>query len=212
MSAMPSPHQFSPTHSRDSSAGSTTSSPLTPTFSTRGHSRWPSSSSSLVTNPDSPANPNKTQLHDLVEDPSERDDSFDEPRDSAHEPLCICDTPFCEHRQEQISQQTSASLSTPEWTPGDDYFETGQLPSGPTTIKRRRSGEFNSDSLSSRLSRHFPSISKRFGGHRSTASVSTTNLRRQKRFPAEKLYVLLPVACSFPVALDSDDFPSGQIS
>ncbi|KXT17077.1 hypothetical protein AC579_4366 [Pseudocercospora musae] len=176
MSAMPSPHQFSPTHSRDSSAGSTTSSPITPTFSTRGHSRWPSSSSSLLTNPDSPANPNKTQLHDLVEDPSERDGSFDEPRDSAHEPLCICDTPFCEHRREQISQQPFASLSTPEWTPGDDYFETAQLPPGPTTVKRRRSGEFSSDTLSSRLSRHFPSISKRFGGHRSTASVTTTNL------------------------------------
>lgn len=79
-----------PGHSRTSSASSITS-PITPTFSSR-HNRWPSSSSSLATTPDSPANPAKSALGDLVEDPAERDDlsEYDEAELAADEPLCIC--------------------------------------------------------------------------------------------------------------------------
>ncbi|KAK4610040.1 hypothetical protein CLAFUW4_13678 [Fulvia fulva] len=172
---MGSPYQISPSHSRESSAASTTSSPITPTFSARGHNRWPSSSSSLVTSPDSPAATptSKSPLGDLVEDPSERDDPFDDLR-STDEPLCICDTPWCEHRQESVSRQL-IPLPTPEWSPGDDYFSDGQLPGH--TAKRRRSGEYSTDSFSSRLSRRFPSIRKRLSGHRSAFSVSSTKLR-----------------------------------
>ncbi|EME44786.1 hypothetical protein DOTSEDRAFT_72285 [Dothistroma septosporum NZE10] len=175
-SDMGSPDHVSPTHSRESSAASTTSSPITPTFSARGHNRWPSSSSSLVTSPDSPAvTPTaKSPLGDLVEDPSEREDSFDSDYRSTDEPLCICDMPWCEHRQESVSQQP-IPLPTPEWSPGDDYFCDGQLPGH--SVKRRRSGEYSADSFSSRLSRHFPSIRKRLSGHRSAFSVSNTNLR-----------------------------------
>lgn len=174
---MLSPYRESPAHSRDSSTASSASSPVTPTFSVRGHSRWPSSTSSLVTNPDSPANPPKSQLHDLVEEPAEREESyyFDEDyRDSLDEPLCICDTPFCEHRRSNsVAQQIPALPATPEWSPGDDYFDDGYL-SGESSTKRRKSQDVSMDSFASRLSRRF---SKRFGGHKSVSSVSTTILR-----------------------------------
>lgn len=85
-------HQPSPAHSRSSSGASTSSSPITSTFSTRSHSRWPSSTSSLVSAPDSPLNVNKSALQDVVEDPAERDDDalYDLPFESTDEPLCIC--------------------------------------------------------------------------------------------------------------------------
>jgi len=88
---------FGPAHSRSSSGASSVSSPITPTFSTsnRSHSRWPSSTSSLVSSvPDSPVNVNKSALHDLVEDPAERDDVLEDvPEAGVEEPLCICKSP-----------------------------------------------------------------------------------------------------------------------
>lgn len=57
--------------------GSSPSSPLGSSFSSRSHSRWASSSSSLVTTPDSPINVTKSSLHDLVEEPAEKDDALD---------------------------------------------------------------------------------------------------------------------------------------
>ncbi len=92
------PPLYSYGHSRDSSAASNMSSPVTPTFSTRSHSRWPSSSSSLATSPDSPSNNGpKTTLEDLVEESAEREDGFStfETGGLGEEPLCICELSNC---------------------------------------------------------------------------------------------------------------------
>ncbi|RMZ21115.1 hypothetical protein D0859_14877 [Hortaea werneckii] len=158
MTAGEPPYTASSAHVRHDSGASIASSPLTSTFSSRGHNRWPSSGSSLASNPESPANVTKSPLHDLVEDPAERDDcTQDRPNDSADEPLCICDTPFCEHRP----SITSITASNPEWTPGDDSFSDGELPA-PQSISRRVSSEnAHGGSLASRLSRHWPSMSRR---------------------------------------------------
>ncbi|WPH01076.1 Hypothetical protein R9X50_00391100 [Acrodontium crateriforme] len=163
-----SPYHFFPAHSRDSSGASTSSSPITSTFSNRSHSRWPSSSSSLATTPDSSANLAKSPLHDLVEDPAERDDE-----------LCICDSPFCEHRRTPTANQSDIlpHMSTPEWTPGDDYFSDGEIIQELSVVKRRRSGDLSDETLSSRLSRRFPSISSRWKDKKPTTSVSNTNAR-----------------------------------
>ena len=93
-----SPYQFESSHSRESSGASTASTPLTPTFSNRSHGLWQNSNSSFGTTPESPVNLTKSPLHDLPEDPEEREDgSFDIPRhrqDSDYQndddPLCIC--------------------------------------------------------------------------------------------------------------------------
>jgi len=78
-------------HSRESSGASDSYSPLTPTFSLREHSRMASTNSSLASTPpttfdmvDSPMAPSKTVLHDLVEEPSEREEgseNIDVPED-----------------------------------------------------------------------------------------------------------------------------------
>lgn len=86
--------QSTPSHSRDSSAGSplVPGSPRFSASSSRSHTRWPSSSSSLATNPDSPVNVAKSPLHDLVEEPSERDDELDFSWEAEvlERPLCLC--------------------------------------------------------------------------------------------------------------------------
>ncbi|KAK3670515.1 hypothetical protein LTR78_009619 [Recurvomyces mirabilis] len=184
MAALENPKHMSPTHSRSSSGASTTSSPITSTFSNRSHNRCPSSSSSLAAAPDSPLNVNKSALHDLVEDPAEdpveRDGSmFDAPNLMADEPLCICDTPFCEHMQTpRLSQAIVASptTATPEWTPGDDYLMAGEH-SGTRSPKRRRSGEHSADSLTARLSRRWPSLSVKWKDRRPSMSVSNTTIQ-----------------------------------
>ena len=101
MSGSGSPYQFESSHSRESSGASTTSTPLTPTFSNRSHGLWQNSNSSFGTTPESPVNLTKSPLHDLPEDPEEREDgSFDILRQrqdpeyqNDDDPLCICMLP-----------------------------------------------------------------------------------------------------------------------
>jgi hypothetical protein len=98
MAGFGSPYQFESSHSRESSGASTSSTPVTPTFSNRSQGLWQNSNSSFGTTPESPVNLTKSPLHDLLEDPEEREDcSFDilrEDQDSEHQrnddPLCIC--------------------------------------------------------------------------------------------------------------------------
>lgn len=101
MSRAGSPYQFATSHSRESSGASTSSTPVTPTFSNRSHGLWHQSNSSFGTTPESPVNLTKSPLHDLPEDPEERDDgSFDISREDGGSldfgtedgPLCICKT------------------------------------------------------------------------------------------------------------------------
>ncbi|KAK3722682.1 hypothetical protein LTR37_002253 [Vermiconidia calcicola] len=181
MAANSSPYLGMHGHSRNSSGASTSSSPITSTFSTRTHSRFPSSSSSLATSPDSPVNHAKSHLHDLVEEPAEREDilshqdiEYVSAESFTEEPLCICDTPFCEHRQ-TFGAQTSPS--TPEWTSGDE--NAWRRGSGASrTIKRSRSGELLFEGkAASRASRHWPSISNRWRDRKPTTSVSGQSVR-----------------------------------
>jgi hypothetical protein len=70
-----------------------------------------------------------------------------------------------------VSQAVPASLVTPEWSPGDDYFSDGELPGTPST-KRPRSIESSAESLTARLSRRFPSISARWRDRKHSLSMS----------------------------------------
>ncbi|KAK3074795.1 hypothetical protein LTR53_002461 [Teratosphaeriaceae sp. CCFEE 6253] len=168
-----------PAHSRSSSGASNTSSPIASTFSSRSHNRYSSSTSSLASAPDSPVNVTKSPLHDLAEEPAEREDVFSDQTtpSSVDEPMCICDTPFCGHRQTpRVSESTTPVSSSAEWAAGDDFLDSGELP-GSRNSKRRRSVEQSSESLSSRLSRRWPSISARWRDRRPTTSVSDTTIQ-----------------------------------
>jgi hypothetical protein len=85
-----------------SSSASDIPSPITPTFSTRGHLRYSSSASSIESSyhtsvVDSPSSPtfivsktSKRSLPDVQEEPQERDEDFDM-FDDAHELYsCLC--------------------------------------------------------------------------------------------------------------------------
>lgn len=78
------------------------SSPVTPTFSLRGHSRYPSSNSSLASTPPTHDNymenqGSTTKLPKLTEEPQERDDPMDDfvvlGSDASVVSPCLCKCP-----------------------------------------------------------------------------------------------------------------------
>ncbi|KAK5164998.1 hypothetical protein LTR04_001561 [Oleoguttula sp. CCFEE 6159] len=170
---------FSPlsvVHSRDSSqsGASDTSSPLTPTFSSRGHTRWPSSSSSLASTPPvyESMGPPTDKLPDVVEDPSEREDEFDLCDDAPVLSPCLCDTISCAHQ----ARSTLNLSSNPEYDIGDDFFSDSETMSQPMA-KRRRSGDFSANSLAERLGGRFSSLSRLRGDKKGTSILSLRGSR-----------------------------------
>ena len=84
------------------------------------------------------------------------------------------DTPFCEHRQFNVSPSTIPS--TPEWIPGDDKVTIGDIPAA-RFIMRQKSAEISGGKLSMRMSRGWPSISNRWRERKPTTSVSSQTVR-----------------------------------
>ncbi|EMC97499.1 hypothetical protein BAUCODRAFT_68256, partial [Baudoinia panamericana UAMH 10762] len=81
---------------------------------------------------------------------------------------------------------------------------------GTRSPKRRRSGEYSSDSFTARLSRHWPSISRRWKEHR--ASLSVTSISNWSAPPSRSSSVRLPsfrrsvIAPVEPVLLSTPPF------
>lgn len=186
---MDSPNHFTPGHSRDSSGASSASSPPTSSTSTFGHNRWPSSSSSLATSPESPSSPTRPALHDLVEDPEERDEFlYQEYEDLSDQPFCICmfttftsagfqliilgDTTNCDHRRTMKPLDQAVMPASPEWTHGDDQYSEYSFVDAPS-FKKRKSGEGAAVAFAKRASRRWPSISQRWTDRKATISLSS---------------------------------------
>ncbi|GJN73485.1 only prolin and serin are matching in the corresponding protein [Purpureocillium lilacinum] len=151
------------------SSSSDVASPLTPTFSPRGHQRFSSSTSSLELPPmpqDAPSSPStyttkpteKRTLPDVQEDPMER---FEETLASSVDHFglysCLCDTP-CEHRN-------SSEGLFPGDMVGDDFdfdYDLGFLSDGDVARdypRKKRSGiESPFAGLTSRLGSRLPTI------------------------------------------------------
>lgn len=76
------------------SSASDIPSPVTPTFSTRGHLRYPSSASSIESSPSSPTfigtKTSKRSLPDVQEEPQEREENFDMFDDENDLDYCLC--------------------------------------------------------------------------------------------------------------------------
>lgn len=84
-------------HLTQSSVSSDYPSPVTPTFSLRGHSRFPSSTSSLASSPilgDSmdTFGSGKRPLTDVKEEPQERDEDFELLDHADGAPDCFCES------------------------------------------------------------------------------------------------------------------------
>ncbi|KAL7623628.1 hypothetical protein AAE478_005180 [Parahypoxylon ruwenzoriense] len=147
-------------------------SPVTPTFSARGHLRYSSSMSSFdlatVPSTDSPSSPTQTTqnsgkraLPDVEEEPIEYEDS-DSDYDNASELYhCLCDEP-CIHRDVDLVQSTSNFYSQNRSTDYDiAFFSDGDFSFSLRSLRKRRDGsESPFAGFSQRLGSRFPSFTK----------------------------------------------------
>ncbi|OHW99058.1 hypothetical protein CSPAE12_02259 [Colletotrichum incanum] len=166
------------------SSSSDVASPVTPTFSTRGHLRYSSSTSSLDLPPtlfnDSPSSPTSTThtksskrpLPDVQEEPVERDELEEstilaEPFDLYN---CLCDEP-CIHRE---SSETLHSVYPADF---DIDYDLGFASDSDftATLERKQSGtESPFSGLATRLGTRFPNLSRWKSTKRSQLTASPT--------------------------------------
>ncbi|KAI9848169.1 MAG: hypothetical protein M1837_000843 [Sclerophora amabilis] len=177
-------------HTQNSS-GSELSSPVTPTFSLRGQSRYSSSTSSVDSTFQSSAKAanssplidsmdsfriGKSALPDVKEEPLEREESFDMFDDSNELYEGLVGHCFPRASQDDDMRQSPVILpSTPQYDLTDDYFgiiEDGISP----WIKQRRADDSALAGFTTRLNKRFPSLSRRWRGRKvSNASVAESS-------------------------------------
>lgn len=101
------------------------------------------------------------------------------------------DTPFCKHRRTSIPTQPTSSPAL-EWTPGDDYFADGKITLAEPSSKRKRSGHVSRHSFSQRLSKRWPSLSRKAPDSSPMASVSSFSVHSAP--PSRSTSMRLPSA------------------
>lgn len=166
-------------------------SPVTPTFSSRGHLRYPSSVTSVESSyhsslNDSPSSPTflktgKRSLPDVQEEPQERDD-FDMFEDGDDLYDCLCDDQSCLHRDTNLAQ-SSVQLSAPQefdYDLADGFFSDGEFSSSPR-YKKRRAVESPLSGLATRFGTRFPSFSRKWRLRRGPSAASIrSEVQREK--------------------------------
>ncbi|CAD0095191.1 unnamed protein product [Aureobasidium vineae] len=187
-------------HSRNSSGTSDNYSPLTQTFSFHEHTRQSSSSSSSVASTPPKYEPSieslnnrvsRTTLHDLVEDPHEREDGFDL-CDRAFESNCQCglEQTHSNHDMYYLSEaemdprlcQSVSALERPslDYSLADgpsDFNSDSEFPLQVAKSRSRaNSGESSVTGLASRVGSRLSSFSKR--RDRTPTSPPTTAVHR----------------------------------
>ncbi|KAI9872600.1 MAG: hypothetical protein M1830_001427 [Pleopsidium flavum] len=165
-------------HLSQSSTSSDYPSPVTPTFSLRGHSRFPSSTSSL---PSSPVmcdtvesfGSGKRPLTDVKEEPHERDEDF-AMLDNPNAPLdCFCDGSG--YRQEDDDIIRSSALLPPSagYDLTDGSLRDVEFATNPPA-KKRRAGDSPLLGMASRLGTRFPSFSQKWKIRKTGNTISVT--------------------------------------
>ncbi|KAG9245037.1 hypothetical protein BJ878DRAFT_38366 [Calycina marina] len=158
-----------------SSTASVTTSPLTPTFSNRGHLRYPSSSSSIETPFSGSMNestssqtcvskPGRRSLPDVQEEPQdERDQDFDMLETATVDlydcPCEDCQLPHDDKSKPQSSEQLSTSAGL-DYDTMDVFFGDGELAASPRPNKRRAIEP--PTGFATRFGNKFPSISHKW--------------------------------------------------
>ncbi|KAK2006323.1 hypothetical protein LZ32DRAFT_101845 [Colletotrichum eremochloae] len=166
------------------SSSSDVASPVTPTFSTRGHLRYSSSTSSLDLPPpllnDSPSSPTSTTntksskrpLPDVQEEPLERDEL--EESTILAEPFdlydCLCDEP-CIHRQ---SSETPHSVYPADLDIDYDLGFASDSDFAATLERKRGDAESPFSGLATRFGTRFPNLSRWKSTKRSQLTASPT--------------------------------------
>ncbi|KAI2610756.1 uncharacterized protein GGS25DRAFT_162951 [Hypoxylon fragiforme] len=155
------------------SYSSDTTSPVTPTFSARGHLRCSSSMSSFdlttVVSSDSTSSPTQTAqnsgkrvLPDVEEEPIEYDDDSDSDYDDASDSelyQCLCDEP-CIHRDTDLMQSTSNFYTRKSADYDLGFFSDGDFSFSLRSRKRKDGSESSFAGFSHRIGSRFPSLSK----------------------------------------------------
>ncbi|KAG9230471.1 hypothetical protein BJ875DRAFT_154510 [Amylocarpus encephaloides] len=175
------------------SSASDAPSPVTPTFSGRGHVKYSSSTSSMdstfhASGTDSPSSPTfavskggKRSLPDVQEEPQERDDDLDmfDDDDASHDLYdCLCDNQPCLHRDPSVAQSSEQlSMQPPlDYDLADGFFSDGEYALSPR-YKKRRANESALTGFADRIGNRFPSLSRKWrlrkGNARSANSIAS---------------------------------------
>ncbi|EON68886.1 hypothetical protein W97_08144 [Coniosporium apollinis CBS 100218] len=163
-----------------SATASECSTPLTPTFSLRGHSRFPSSTSSLSSSPPLFEHPDvgasATKLPQLTEEPVDQEA---EAVMLHPEPLspCLCDVEVCARHGPADQRSTVVLSSSPEYDFSDGFFGAENDLSSQHMAKKRRSGLSPSNSIATRFGNRFPSLSKRWSERKRSSTMITQGTR-----------------------------------
>ncbi|WYZ43501.1 hypothetical protein EsH8_VI_001200 [Colletotrichum jinshuiense] len=188
-------HQF--VYYTTNSSCSDVASPITPTFSTRGHVRYSSSTSSLDLAPacynESPSSPTSTthtksskrSLPDVQEEPFERDE-----RDELDDNTilagsfdlynCLCDEPCIHHE----SSETLHSVYPADFDIDYDLGFASDNDYTPTLERKRSGTESPFTGLATRLGSRFPNLSRWKSTKRSQLTASpTTELTFENAHP-----------------------------
>ncbi|KAK0107171.1 hypothetical protein ONS95_003877 [Cadophora gregata] len=167
------------------SSASDIPSPVTPTFSTRGHMRYPSSASSVESTfhsstTDSPSSPtfigtkaSKRSLPDVQEEPQEKEEDFDMFDDEDDLYDCLCDNYQCTHHSGNMAQ-SSVQLSAKaefDYDLADGFFSDGDYSTSPRN-KKRRAGESPLTGLATRFGTRFPSFSRKWRMRKGSSAAS----------------------------------------
>ncbi|KAI1374742.1 hypothetical protein F4677DRAFT_154181 [Hypoxylon crocopeplum] len=168
------PYNFYTTDSYSSDA----TTPVTPTFSARGHLRYSSSMSSFdmatIASSDSPSSPTQTaqtaqssgnralpDVEEVEEEPVEYEDSDSDYDDVSELYQCLCDEP-CIHRDTDLVQSTSNFYTQNRSTDYDvGFFSDGDFSFSLRSSKKRRDGsESPFAGFSQRFGSRFPSFTR----------------------------------------------------
>ncbi|KAF2726761.1 hypothetical protein EJ04DRAFT_570980 [Polyplosphaeria fusca] len=142
------------------------STPPTPSLPSRGHLRYPSSNSSLSSSPPNhepiEALSASGKLPKLTEEPVEREDDY-----VTGSYRCSCDEGFCEHNRLPTRRSIFGACDLAE-----DYFNA-ELESH--MAKRRRSVESTAQSLTNKIERRFPSITRKVRARQRSSTLARTS-------------------------------------
>ncbi|KND89010.1 hypothetical protein TOPH_06236 [Tolypocladium ophioglossoides CBS 100239] len=153
------------------SSSSDVASPVTPTFSSRGHQRFSSSTSSLELPPlpqESPASPaqyaaqkaEKRQLPDVQEDPMERYEESTSISDQFGLYSCLCDEP-CQHRNSSEGLFPGGMVGDFDIDYDMGFLSDGDFSADPRYPKKKRSGgDSPFAGLTSRLGSRLPAMKR----------------------------------------------------
>ncbi|PQE03748.1 hypothetical protein CJF30_00006434 [Rutstroemia sp. NJR-2017a BBW] len=174
--------------STQNSSTSDLPSPVTPTFSTRGHLRNLSSVSSIESQylsafMESPSSPTfsssksgKRSLPDVKEELGEREEEYeDDEEETDCDELYNCDEQYCLHSETSMAQ-SSVQLATGgqdfDYDLSDGFFSDGEF-SLSNKYKKRRANESALNGLTTRFGTKLPLFARKWGTKRAASSSAS---------------------------------------